>query len=73
MKGILRVLNGESRINGALLARKSDGDSFGAATAFLAENDCQDGDCVTVTGTQKPEAFFIDTAVHEASGKCKDA
>lgn len=70
MTGILKVTNGNSRINGTLLAREGAGDPFGNATAFLSDNDCEDDDCVTVTGTQRTNAFFIDTAVREIDSKC---
>jgi hypothetical protein len=69
MAGILSVTDDESRINGKLLARGT-GDPFGNATAFLSDNDCRDGDCVTVTGTQRDIGFFIDTAVRENDSKC---
>jgi len=71
MTGILKVSQGDSRINGTLLGRKGNGDPYGAATGFLADSGCRDGDCVTVTGTQEDDAFYIDSASKEASSKCK--
>jgi hypothetical protein len=71
MTGILRISNGDSRISGTLLGRKGDGDPYGAATSFLEENDCHDSDCVTVTGNQEADAFYLDSAVKEAASKCK--
>lgn len=73
MTGILKVENGDSRINGVLLARSGSGDPFGNATNFLSDNDCEDGDCVTVTGTQRTNGFFIDSAVKESPSKCAAA
>lgn len=71
MIGILKVSNGESRIDGTLLGRKGGGDPYGAATAFLDDHDCHDSDCVTVTGTQEADAFYIDSAVKEETSKCQ--
>lgn len=73
MTGILKVSNGESRINGALLGRKGDGDPYGAATVFLDDHNCHDSDCITVTGTQEADAFYIDSAVKEETSKCQRA
>lgn len=73
MTGILGISNGESRINGALLARDDGDDPFGSATEFLHDNGCRDGDCVTVTGTQRSDAFHIDSAVRVASSVCRGA
>jgi hypothetical protein len=71
MTGILKVSNGESRIDGTLLGRKGSGDPYGAATAFLEDHDCHDSDCVTVTGTQEADAFYIDSAVKEETSMCQ--
>lgn len=48
--GKLRVANGESRLNGQLLAREGENEPFGKATSFLANRGLEDGDKITVEG-----------------------
>jgi hypothetical protein len=50
MTGLLRVFNGESRLDGLLLARRGEDESFGKATSFLANRGLGDGDTITVDG-----------------------
>ena len=65
--GILRIVNGESRLDdGTLLARCSDPSPLLAATAFMQSHGCEDGDLVVVTGTDgtigSVAVFCIDDA-----------
>lgn len=49
--GILRVMNGSSRLEGTLLARDGEDDPLAAATRFLQNRGFVDDDLITVTGT----------------------
>jgi len=49
--GTLSIVNGESRLDGTLLARCDESDPIGAATAFLLNRGFQSGDVIRVTGT----------------------
>ena len=48
--GILSIINGESQLNGLLLARENRPNPLGAATTFLQASGFQSGDGVTVAG-----------------------
>jgi hypothetical protein len=48
--GALSIANGESRIDGTLLARCDESDPIGAATAFLLNRGFQSGDFIQVSG-----------------------
>ncbi|MBB5056421.1 hypothetical protein HDF16_001106 [Granulicella aggregans] len=69
--GTLKIANHESKVNGTLLARETDDqDEFGAATEFMINNNCDDGDCVTITGNLKGGVFWVDTAKKVDSSLC---
>jgi hypothetical protein len=72
--GTLKIANHESRVNGTLLARETDDqDEFGAATEFMINNNCDDGDCVTITGNLKNGVFWVDTAKKVDNSLCAKA
>jgi hypothetical protein len=73
--GTLKITNGESRVDGTLLARNvaSGQDPFGAATDFVKDNGCDDGDCVTVTGTLQGKILYIDSAKKVSDDRCAPA
>lgn len=50
--GTLSISQQTSRLEGTLLARKGADDPLAAATAFLQNRGFQDGDVITVTGTE---------------------
>ncbi len=49
--GTVIIVNGESRLDGTLLARCDENDPIGAATAFLLGRGFQSGDVIRVAGT----------------------
>ena len=71
--GTLAIQNDESRLDGTLLGRTvaSGQDPYGAATDFLIDNDCHDGDCVTVGGSQRGKVFYIDSAQKVGADQCR--
>jgi hypothetical protein len=73
--GTLKIANGSSRVDGTLLARNvpSGQDPFGAATDFVKDNGCDDGDCVTVTGTLQDKILYIDSAKKVSADLCAPA
>jgi len=69
--GTLKIARHESKVNGTLLARETDDqDEFGAATEFMVNNNCDNNDCVTVTGDLKQGVFWLDTAEKVDSSLC---
>jgi hypothetical protein len=54
--GIISVIEGESRLDGELLARKGYADEVGEGTNFLARQKpkVRNGDRATVTGDEEP-------------------
>jgi len=73
--GTLKIANGESKVDGTLLAREVDSgqDPFGAATDFVKDNGCSDNDCVTVMGALKSKALYIDSAKKVGKDLCAPA
>jgi hypothetical protein len=70
----LKTSNGDSRLDGTLLAREGAPDPLGAATNFLNNLGLHDPDCITVTGkdgTLNGEAvIFIDGASKTDESLC---
>jgi hypothetical protein len=75
MTGTLKINNGESRVDGTLLGREveSGQDPLGAATDFVKNSGCNDGNCVTVTGTFKGKILYIDSATKVTDAPCAPA
>jgi len=75
--GRLRIDNGESRLDGTLLARKGAPDPLGAATSFLANLGLRDGDCITVSGENgtidSTSVVFMDSASKAQESLCSEA
>jgi hypothetical protein len=72
--GRLTIENGESRLDGTLLARKGAPDPLGAATSFVANLGLRDGDCITVSGESgtigSTPVIFIDSASKAQESLC---
>jgi hypothetical protein len=70
--GRLTISNGESRLDGTLLARKGAPDPLGAATNFLGNLGLNDGDRITVTGGNGSiggaSVIFIESAAKADEG-----
>ena len=65
--GLLSQQNGDSSVDGTLLARRGASDPFGAATDFLAARGLVSGNRITVTGEDGTiggaSVFFMASAV----------
>ena len=75
--GRLSIQNGESRLDGTLLARKGAPDPLGAATSFLNNLGLRDGDCITVSGESgtigSASVIFMDSASKAQESLCSGA
>jgi hypothetical protein len=75
--GRLKISNGESRLDGTLLARKGAANPLGAATDFLTNLGLNSGDCTHVTGKSgsvgDAPVIFIDSANGVDEAQCAGA
>ena len=75
--GRLKISNGESRLDGTLLARKGATNPLGAATDFLNNLGLNSGDCTHVTGTSgtvgDAPVIFMDSANGVDEAQCVGA
>ena len=75
--GRLKISNGESRLDGTLLARKGAANPLGAGTDFLTNLGLNSGDCTHVTGTSgtvgDAPVIFMNTANGVDEAQCAGA
>jgi hypothetical protein len=71
--GTLTIEDGESRVDGTLLGRNvaSGQDPYGAATDYVTDHNCHDGDCVTVSGSYQGKVLYTDSVQKLNAGECE--
>jgi len=71
--GTLKIENGESRVDGTLLGRNvpSGQDPYGAATDYVIDHNCDNGDCVSVSGSYQGKVLYIDSVQKLSADQCQ--